>query len=139
MARLKNVKIIDPSTPPVNLIRNSGGVITVNSTTGFEALIMGVPVLTFGHDFYCKGHLCYVVRDINKLSETLIAMINKSDQPDRDTVMDFVKKVYANTIWIDGIDYDYGFYGLTDMDEFNLYFTTKSTKCCSLSSVESHS
>jgi len=120
VARLKNVKVIDPSTPPVNLIRNSVGVITVNSTTGFEALVMGVPVLTFGHDFYCKGHLCYVVQDINKLSETLIAMINRCNQPDRVTVMDFVKTVYANTIWIDGINYDYGFYGLTDIDGRNI-------------------
>lgn len=120
VARLKNVKIIDPSTPPINLLKNSVGVITVNSTTGFEALIMGVPVLTFGHDFYCKGDLCYLVRDINKLSETLISMINRSDQPDRDTIIDFVKTVYANTIWIDGINYDYGFYGLTDVDGRNI-------------------
>lgn len=120
LSRLKNVKIIDPSTPPIKLIRSSRGVLTINSTTGFEALIMGIPVVTFGHDFYCKDELCYVVRDINDLSETLLDAANGVKQPDRNAIMKFVKKVYANTIWIKGIYDELGFYGLTDVDGKNI-------------------
>jgi len=114
LSKLKNIRIIEPSILPTDLILNSKGVMTINSTTGFEALMMGVPVVTFGHDFYCKNHLCCVVRDINELPERLMDIINANNQSDRNEVMNFVKTVYANTIWIDGNDF--GFFGLTDED-----------------------
>ena len=111
LSKLKNIKIIDPNTPNKELLKNTAAVITINSTTGFESIIMGVPVITFGHDFYCKNKYCTVVRDLNNLSEFLINSIN-FNSIDYKEVRRFVKKIYCNTVWINAIDYDYGFYGL---------------------------
>jgi len=118
ISRLSNVRIINPNTPPVPLIKKSKGVIAINSTTGFEALILDVPVITFGHDFYCKEELCEVVRDMNDLPGILQRTANglTTKEASRDKTIEFVKNVYLNTIWINGKDYEYGFYGLTDED-----------------------
>jgi len=118
ISRLSNVRIINPMIPPIPLIKKSKGMITINSTTGFEALIFGVPVITFGHDFYCKERLCRIVRDMNDLPGVLQRIANGSatNEVDRNAVIEFVKNVHLNTIWISGEDYEYGFQGLTDED-----------------------
>jgi capsule polysaccharide modification protein KpsS len=119
ISKLENVKIINPTYPPIKLITNSQGVITVNSTTGFEALIMGVPVITLGHDFYCKDDLCYTIKDKKNLAEAIMKILCNDYSIDRKTVESFIKKVYSNTVWIDGINYNYGKFrpfGLTEVD-----------------------
>jgi capsule polysaccharide modification protein KpsS len=114
LSRLANVKIVEPGTPPIGLMKGSAGLITINSTTGFEAIINGVPVITLGHDFYCTDGLCYVNRDLNDLPETLLDVINGRDRPDYGRAKKFVKAVYANTVWYDGTTYDFGYFGISD-------------------------
>ncbi len=46
------VKVISPNFNIKSLIRSSRGVITVNSTAGYEALLLGKPVYMLGHAFY---------------------------------------------------------------------------------------
>ena len=105
LSKINNIKIINPMHSPIELINNSKGVLTVNSTTGFEALIMGIPLITFGHDFYCKENLCYIIRDINELSEALMNILNNQYKIERSAVEKFVENVYNNTIWIEGKEY----------------------------------
>jgi capsule polysaccharide modification protein KpsS len=114
LAQLNNVKVIEPGTPPIRLMKGAAGLITINSTTGFEALINGVPVITLGHDFYCNDRLCYVNRDANDLPETLLDVINGRNRPDHERAKEFIKAVYANTIWYEGTIYDYGYFGISD-------------------------
>ena len=113
VSKLKNVKIINPMIPPAKLIKNSRGLITINSTAGFEAIIAGVPVITLGHDFYCSDGLCRVIRDINDMPGALLEVMT-GGKLDREKAMKFVKIVYANTIWFNGVSYDFGYYGITD-------------------------
>ncbi|MGA3198922.1 MAG: hypothetical protein ABSD89_05895 [Halobacteriota archaeon] len=122
VSKLENVKIINPETKHIDLVKNSTGVITLNSTTGFEGLILGIPVITFGHDFYCKESLCYVVRDVDELAPTLMEVIAGVRRRDEKIIQEFVKKVYANTVWLDTIDYNYPLYALTDTDGTNIAF-----------------
>lgn len=114
ISKIPNIKIIDPMMPIIPLIENSSGVITINSSTGFEALVFGVPVLSFGHEFYSKQDICHVVNDLNLLSETIIEMIKMNK--DRNYVKDFIKKVYCNTIWIDGASHDVASFYLSEKD-----------------------
>ena len=108
ISKLKNVKIISPSLSPINIIKNSRAIITVNSTTGFEALITGSPVITFGHDFYCKDDLTYVIRDLNELCKSISTCLNNDNKHlDRKYISTFTSKVYSNTIWISTLGEDY--------------------------------
>ncbi len=100
MAKLKNVRIIIPSTSVYDLIKNSLGVMTINTTTGFEALMYNKPVIAFGHDFYCREDLCYLVRDMNELPTHIMNIIGGQGAPsDFEYIKDFVKKVYRNTFF----------------------------------------
>lgn len=117
LSKLNNVRIINPNIHPIKLIKHSKGVITVNSTTGFESLIQGIPVITFGHDFYCKKDLCYVIRDINNLASTLVQCLDKHNpHSNQHKTEDFIKKIYANTIWIEGLYHDSNIFCLSDSD-----------------------
>ena len=122
VSNLENVKIVNPKSAHVDLIKNSTGLITVNSTTGFEGLILGTPVITFGHDFYCNESLCYVVRDVNKLAPTLMEVIAGVRRPDKKVIQEFVKKVYANTVWLETIDYGDPTFALTKTDGTKIAF-----------------
>lgn len=114
LSKLHNVKVIEPGTPPIKLMKRAAGLITINSTTGFEAIINGVPVITLGHDFYCTDDLCYVVRDVNDLPEVLLDVINGKNRPDQERAKRFVRAVYANTIWYEGTTYDFGYFGISN-------------------------
>lgn len=52
---LPNVEILAPEAPTKKLIKESKAVITLTSTVGYEALLMGKPVFLFGEVFY-KSH-----------------------------------------------------------------------------------
>lgn len=100
IAKLKNVRIIAPSTSVYDLIKNSLGVITINSTTGFEALMYNKPVIAVGHDVYCREDLCYLLRDMNELPTHIMNIISGQGPPsDFEYIKDFVKKVYRNTFF----------------------------------------
>lgn len=99
-AKLKNVRIITPSTSVYDLIKNSLGVITINSTTGFEALMYNKPVIAIGHDAFCRKDLCYLLRDINEFPAYIMNIIHGQGPPsDFKYIKDFVKKVYKNTLF----------------------------------------
>lgn len=52
LKKIPNLKIIPSHVPGKKLISDSIGVITINGTAGFEALLMKKPVFCFGHSFY---------------------------------------------------------------------------------------
>jgi capsule polysaccharide export protein KpsC/LpsZ len=52
LGRMPNVRLVDPHTSSLGLIRRSAGVATISSTVGLEALLYDKPVLTLGRPFY---------------------------------------------------------------------------------------
>ncbi len=118
LRKINGIKIINPIYSPIDLIKNSKAVITINSTTGFESLVMKTPVISFGHDFYCKEDLCHIIRDFNDLPQIVNKLSNTDFKSDKDAKR-FLKNVYMNTIWIETMNLD-GTFALTDTDGFNI-------------------
>lgn len=79
--RLPNVKLIYPATCSLDLIKNSKAVVTINSTAGWESIILKKPVLTFGKTFYASFKYTHTVDDIAALPE-LIQKISNSAESD---------------------------------------------------------
>jgi len=119
LKKIKNIKILDPRILPFEAIKNSQAIITINSTTGFEALFFSKPVITLGSDFYCKDDICEVVHDPKELPTKIMDSFssNKSVLSKK-----FVEKIFANTIWITGKTYPYGFSGLLEEDGKNIAY-----------------
>lgn len=64
---MKNVKLIHPRWHPHELIRRSRLVCAINSTAGFEALMIGKPVLCLGRPFYSGWGLTHDWTEVNSL------------------------------------------------------------------------
>ena len=103
LSELKNVRIIDPSVSSVSVINKAIGLITLNSTAGFEAMILNKPVISLGHDFYCHPNLLYLVREWHDLPKTILE-VYKERKPlaSTETVELFAKFIYKNTIFTQG-------------------------------------
>ena len=103
LSKLPNVRIIHPTVSPVSLIKNSIGVITINSTTGFEAMIQGKPVITVGNDFYCNENYCYVVKDWGDLPRVISGVCrDRKPQSTAEVTQNFIKSIYKNIVFTQG-------------------------------------
>lgn len=60
------IVLVEPQTPSKNLVQNCDCVITITSTVGFEALMIGKPVILLGDRFY----KAFCETELSKLSDT---------------------------------------------------------------------
>jgi len=67
LTQLPNVKIIAPDENTKQLILRARGVITLTSTVGFEAVVLGKPVYVLGDVFYDFHPLCRKMNSWNDL------------------------------------------------------------------------
>lgn len=67
ISKISNVVLIPPSYRSAELIKKSEGVIVINSTAGFEALMYGKPVIILGTEFYMDVGITYDVKDLREL------------------------------------------------------------------------
>lgn len=66
LKKIPNVKLLAPSITSFEITPKAKLVLAITSTAGWEALLMGKPVITFGDQFY-----------------NAISMVKKCEQPDR--------------------------------------------------------
>lgn len=102
ISELKNVILVDHRTSPYDLISKSIGVLTINSTVGFEALIFEKPLITFGHDFYTQEGVSIVIRDLLDLPEILMNAYTGNIKLDKEKIKKAVTSYYKNLIFIEG-------------------------------------
>lgn len=67
LSKVSNIQLIQPHIPSVQLIQNSVGVVVVNSTTGYEAILYNIPVISFGTEFYNAYPLVLCVENFRDL------------------------------------------------------------------------
>lgn len=60
----------------LNLIEKSIGLITINSSAGYEAILLGKPVITFGDEFFSKEGVALKINDLKKLPKILLTVKN---------------------------------------------------------------
>jgi predicted glycosyltransferase len=93
LKQIKNfpsVKLIHPDTPIKTILKYSSGIVTLNATTGVEALVLGRPVIALAKvnsytEFHPNASLCTDLYDLPRL---IIKMINeKVNDNDTDNYM----------------------------------------------------
>ncbi len=98
ISSLPNVKILHPNSPTKELIKASKAVITLTSTVGYEALLLGKKVFLFGSVFYQQHANVTPIIDPSKLFETLSTELAKSNTVTETYNKNFVAAYYMNTI-----------------------------------------
>lgn len=112
--RIPNVKLINPKIQGKLLIANSKAVLTINGTSGFEALLLNKQVFTFGNSFYDSFSR---VKRIANIKDLRTALYNecKVNYVDDDELYLFVYKLlncthegfveyFGNYVALAGID-----------------------------------
>lgn len=95
IARIPNVRLIDPHVVSHSLIAGAEGIIVINSSVGFESLLYGKPVVTLGRVFY-RGR--GVTTDVQQLAELPRAVARAVAQPlDMERVYRFLHACHEAT------------------------------------------
>lgn len=81
-------------TPTQELIESSSGVITINSSVGIEALLLGIPVLVLGQAFYGLPGLVAEAHDAAALRNWLQRPEQLPVSTDRNRYLSFLNKRY---------------------------------------------
>jgi hypothetical protein len=84
-----NLRILHPSVHAHEVLRGVSAMVTVNSTTGFEALMFGIPVVTLGGSMYRHCGVTYDVHDPAELPAAVAAALN-GPAPDRGGVLKLI-------------------------------------------------
>lgn len=71
LLKLPNVKLINPETKSFDLIRGAKLITTITGTVGWEACLLGKPVITFGEVFYNSLSGVRRIHDIEQLPFTI--------------------------------------------------------------------
>lgn len=95
----KNIRIIRPEANTIQLIKNSLGVIVINSTVGYEALVLGKPVIVIGHEIYRTVGID--IKDMNELPRALMSVKSGEYKVDSKKYEQFLKKYTGHFILTD--------------------------------------
>ncbi|WP_180901244.1 capsular polysaccharide export protein, LipB/KpsS family [Martelella soudanensis] len=84
-----NIRLLDARISGSEVIRHAQGVITLTGTAGFEALLLGKQVYTFGKTFYSGGPRVDYIRNVRDLRAALYAR-REEDGPRDDELYPFL-------------------------------------------------
>lgn len=90
-----NIRLLNPSISGKTIIAESQGVITLNGTSGFEALLLKKQVYTFGNCFY---NICPKVKKIHNIKDLRNEIYAQQEEFDFENheLMSFIKMYIGN-------------------------------------------
>ena len=102
---IPNVKLISHDEQTKLLIKKSLGIITLTSTVGFEALVMGKYVIVLGNEFYDLHPRAIKLPSLENLGEIIRLVISKkSENITAKDVKSTIFGYYDNTFSLESID-----------------------------------
>jgi hypothetical protein len=88
LARIENVRLLDPHTSSHDLIQRAQGIVVISSTVGLEALMYAKPVLTLGQPFYSGYGVTLDVDSFREIREQVPALLEF--RPERERILQFL-------------------------------------------------
>lgn len=98
LLRLPNVRLLHPRAPTKQLIKRSRAVITLTSTVGYEALLLGKRVFLFGNVFYGFHRNVVRITDPAALFQLLRSNLENDTVNDLDYTLDFLGAYFLSTL-----------------------------------------
>jgi len=104
--KCKNIRIINPLCHPHNLIKRAKAVATINSTTGFEAILFRKPLLVFGKAWYRDAGFSTNVYALEDLPEKIKDVLNRPT-PTEGQILSFLSKLKKHSFKGDTMSLNY--------------------------------
>jgi hypothetical protein len=95
IAKIPKVKVLSSKCNIVELINTSEGVITIGSTVGLEAIVLGKPVVNFADSYYNIIDFVYQIKDYSELPGILNLI--REIQPDDRIIACFIQALIDNS------------------------------------------
>ncbi len=96
VAKFPRIKIIKTEVKSMDLTENSAGVITINSTAGFEAYVLKKPIIVFSDIFYSLAKKnVYPVKDIYKLPYIMKEIVENQNSLSEEDILNFCYSYYS--------------------------------------------
>jgi len=92
-----NVRLIDPYVNGYRLVKDADLVAVITSTVGWEAVMAGKPVLTFGQCFFTHFGLSEQWTDIRALGPTIHQLIYNPPQRSRQKLETLLTAIYTHS------------------------------------------
>jgi CDP-glycerol glycerophosphotransferase (TagB/SpsB family) len=96
LRKCPNVRMINPLFHPHKLIRWAQAVCTINSTTGFEAMLFKKPLLVFGKTYYRDAGFSINVTELGSLPDKIRDALDW-EPPDDEQILNFLAKLYLSS------------------------------------------
>jgi len=96
LLRMPNVRLIKPSIPSYELIKNSRLVFTVTGTPGLEGVLLKKPVITFGRVFYNKLDMVRKATSMTSLPE-LVRDLLENYKHDEKQLVNFMTAIFEGS------------------------------------------
>lgn len=93
---INNIKLLHAQESGYEVLKHSQGVITINGSAGFEALLMNKPVYYFGNPYYENFNNTFNIKNIRELRDTLL-QLNESES-NYDNFISFFTNTYSGNI-----------------------------------------
>ena len=97
LKKLPNVRVLPPHAPTKQLIKQSQAVITLTSTVGYEALLLGKKVFLFGRVFYQYHKNVTKIDNPTQIFLILKNTLGRTLEYDNDYNIDFIASYYLST------------------------------------------
>lgn len=121
LLKVSNIRFISRNILPQDIIENAIAVFTINSTTGYEGIILNKPVITFGHETYSKKGVTLAVRDFHELPNIIFKVMDDPNYGiDIEKRKEFLYKIGKNAVVTEGwVKHEGGYsslWALTEID-----------------------
>ena len=110
LKKIPNLKLLPPSMPSFDITRNAKLVTTISGTTGWEAVMLGKPVISFGHWFYNELSAVTYCDAIERLPSLIQDKLTRFT-PNNDEVQTYLAALFEDSaelnfhqLWIDETD-----------------------------------
>lgn len=100
-----NISFINPRIPSSHIIEKSLGIITINSTAGFEGIVKRKPVIVIGRTYYRGKGFTFDANTLNEIVEYIDSILagNIIEYTDKE-LLEFVAKLSASS-WNSPIEF----------------------------------
>jgi hypothetical protein len=97
LLKLDNSKLIKMSLDQFDLVDNALAVATCTGEVGWESLVRGIPVLSFGQPWYADCPGCYKVTNYDDLIQAIDLILSQSD-PNMSDVLNYAGLVESKSL-----------------------------------------
>jgi capsule polysaccharide modification protein KpsS len=98
LKRRDNVILLDSGINNYSILRASDAVLTVNSKSGAEALLLGKPVLALGDSFYRASSLVHRIDRLGDLPEKMAEILAKQKVINQEQIQSYFQNVWDRSL-----------------------------------------